>query len=88
MSDSWLLQYVVPNICTEYAHDIALVVAPPLLWAVFEPTLQGYLPQSLMRRIKAAYEIICPPEQNIESNNTVERQLLLVNGSEAQVHIA
>jgi len=70
VSDSWLLQYVVPNICTEYARDVALVLAPPLLWAVFEPTLQGYLPQSLMRRIKAAYEIICPLQQNIDNNNS------------------
>ena len=77
VSDSWLLQYVVPNICTEYARDVALVLAPPLLWAVFEPTLQGYLPQSLMRRIKAAYEIICPLQQNIDNNNPVERRLIV-----------
>ena len=87
MSDSWLLQYVVPNICTEYARDVALVLAPPLLWAVFEPTLQTYLPQSLTRRIKAAYEIICPLQQNIDNNNPVERRLIVVNGSEAQVYI-
>ena len=87
VSDSWLLQYVVPNICTEYACDVALVLAPPLLWAVFEPTLQGYLPQSLTRRIKAAYEIIYPLQQNIDNNNPVERRLIVVNGSEAQVYI-
>ena len=55
--------------------------------AVFEPTLQGYLPQSLTRRIKAAYEIICPLQQNIDNNNPVEQRLIVVNGSEAQVYI-
>jgi hypothetical protein len=63
VSDSWLLRYVVSNIYTEYTHDVALVLAHPLLWAVFEPTLQGYLTQSLTHRIKATYETICLPQQ-------------------------
>ena len=62
-------------------------LVPPLLWAVFEPTLQGYLPHSLTHRIKAAYEIICPPQQNIDNNNPVERRLIVVNGSETQMYI-
>ena len=89
VSNSWLLQYVVLNIYTEYARDIALaLLAPPLCEQCLSLlTLQGYLPQSLTSRIKAAYYII-GPQQNSDNNKPVERRLIAVNGAdEAQVYI-
>ena len=84
VSDDWLLQYVVPNICMEFPRNVALTLARPLLWAAFEPSLLGFLPGKLTQRIQMAYALVrnLPP-----GTNPVGKRLIVVNGAEAELYI-
>ena len=84
VSDDWLLQYVVPNICMEFPRNVALTLARPLLWAAFEPSLLGFLPGKLTQQIQMAYALVrnLPP-----GTNPVGKRLIVVNGAEAELYI-
>jgi hypothetical protein len=62
----------------------ALMLARPLLWASFESTLQEYLPPALTRLIWSAYAFVCHLPQG---KNPVEKRLVVVTGSEAELYI-
>mgnify|MGYP006194146055 CR=1 FL=1 len=82
--DEWLLEYVVPNISLQYPCAVALTLARPLLWASFESTLQEYLPPALTRRIQSAYGFV---RRLPQGKNPVEKRLVVVTGSEAELYI-
>ena len=86
ISDDWLVEFVVPNIFAQYHHDIALTLARPLLWAVFEPNFNAYLPVELCNHIQQACKNI--PGQKLQAReNPVEKVLIVVNGYEGEVYI-
>ena len=58
VTDDWLLETVAPNILLQFPREVALTLARPLLWAVFEPHLQGYLPDTLTERVRLAYAFV------------------------------
>ena len=84
VADDWLLEYVVPNILSQYKCGVALKLARPLLWAAFEPSPQGCLPLAMTDRIKNAYEFVRHLEPDV---NPVEKRLVVVTGHEAEVYI-
>ena len=84
IADDWLLEYVVPNILSQYQRGVALTLARPLLWAAFEPSLQGYLPAAMTTSVKNAYAFVRHLEPDV---NPVEKRLVVVTGHEAEVSI-
>ena len=82
--DEWLLEYVVPNISLQYPRAVELTLARPLLWASFESTLQEYLPPALTRQIRSAYAFA---RRLPQGKNPVEKRLVVVTGSEAELYI-
>ncbi len=63
---------------------MALTLARSLLWAVFEPSLLGFLPGKLTPRIQMAYALVSnlPP-----GTSPVGKRLIVVNGAEAELYI-
>lgn len=58
ISDSWILQYVVPNLHAKMngpgKRDAVLVLGKALLWKVFEDR-NNYVPSEISQRIRRAY---------------------------------
>jgi hypothetical protein len=54
------MTHVVPNLSQSVFlnQQVALLLAPPVLWAVFEDSMQYYMPTILRKRIQAAYNIL------------------------------
>ena len=57
ITETWLLENVVPNICrsVHLQRQVALVLALPLLWAAFNDSMIVYMPGTLHNRIRTAY---------------------------------
>jgi hypothetical protein len=64
VTDDFLLQHVVPNICTRFPAEVAKVLAKPLLWLVCFNI--NHLPPAMKERIQTAYNNIrvLPAERN------------------------
>ena len=66
IADDWLLEYhIVTDILSQYQRGLVLTLARPLLWAAFEPDLQGYLPVAMTASIKNAYAFVWHLEPDV-----------------------
>ena len=84
VTDDWLLETVAPNILLQFPREVALTLARPLLWAVFEPHLQGYLPDTLTERVRSAYAFV---RRLPAAANPVEKIPIIITGAEGEVYI-
>jgi hypothetical protein len=84
VTDDWLLETVAPNILLQFPREVALTLARPLLWAVFEPHLQGYLPDTLTERVRLAYAFV---RRLPAAANPVEKIPIIITGAEGEVYI-
>ena len=96
LSEEWLLRNVVPNIAREYGQQVALVLAMPLLWSAFEPTLAEFLPESMRQRIRSLFfsfhEQLAVHDEGVDKArgdvfNPVERRLIVINGCNGELFI-
>jgi hypothetical protein len=83
VTDNFLLQHVVPNICTRLPADVAKVLAKPLLWMLFS-SQKTYLPQAMRDRVSSAYNNI---RLLPAAENPVKKILLVVTGNEGEVYL-
>lgn len=85
--DDWLLTHVVPNLSrsTTLSQQVALVLAPPVLWSAFEDSMEEYIPVALKDRIRTAYNSL--DNQLPEGQNPVQRIPIIVTGHDDQVII-
>ena len=84
VTDEWLLETVAPNILLQFPREVALTLARPLLWAVFEPHLQGYLPETLTERVRSAYAFV---RRLPAAATPVEKFPIIITGAEGEVYI-
>ncbi|KAI2498774.1 hypothetical protein MHU86_15730 [Fragilaria crotonensis] len=85
--DNWLLTQVVPHLSRSVtlSQQVALVLAPPVLWAAFEESMELYMPVNLRNRIQAAYNAL---ENRLPvGQNPVQRIPIIVTGHDDQVLI-
>ncbi|KAI2509856.1 hypothetical protein MHU86_4567 [Fragilaria crotonensis] len=85
--DNWLLTQVVPHLSRSVtlSQQVALVLAPPVLWAAFEESMELYMPVNLRNRIQAAYNAL---ENRLPvGQNPVQRIPIIVTGHDDQVFI-
>ena len=68
VTKQWMRENVVPGLvaCFGTENTICDVLAPVLLWACFEPTVRGKVPQAIRDRVDAAYTQIrrLDPDEN------------------------
>ena len=59
ISKQWIYEYVVPSMRAFFGEEnrISDVLALPLLWACFEPTMQDRVPAVIRNRIREAYTL-------------------------------
>ena len=59
VAHQFLIDVVVPRTTVHYQEDesnnIAMVLAPALLWACFEPSLEHMMSPTVRQRVRAAY---------------------------------
>ena len=86
VTEHWLCINVVPHILQSprIGRQVALVLALPILWACFRDEMEDYMPPAMRTRIRAAYGIMRLLEPEV---NPVKKILLVVTGSESEVHI-
>ncbi|KAI2507360.1 hypothetical protein MHU86_7080 [Fragilaria crotonensis] len=85
--DNWLLSHVVPHLSRSVtlSQQVALVLAPPVLWAAFEDSMESYMPVNLRNRIQTAYNAL---ENRLPvGQNPVQRIPIIVTGHDDQVFI-
>jgi hypothetical protein len=83
VTDDFLLQHVVPNICARFSADVAKVLAKLLLWMLFSSE-RNYLPQAMRDHVQSAYNNICILPAG---ENPVKKILLVVTGNEGEVYL-
>jgi hypothetical protein len=82
VSNNFILQHVVPLICTRFSDEVALVLGKALLWLVFSEE-NSYVPGEVSERIHNAYSVI---RQLLENVNPIEKLLMVVTGDDAEVY--
>ena len=85
--DTWLLTHVLPNFSrsTTLSQHVALVLAPAVLWAAFDDSMEACMPHTLRDRIQAAYNSL---ENRLpDGQNPVQRIPIIVTGHDDQVFI-
>ena len=82
VSNDFILQHVVPSICTRFSDEVALVLGKALLWLVFSEE-NSYVPDEVRERICHAYNAICQLPENV---NPIENILMVVTGDDAEVY--
>ncbi len=85
--DNWLLTHVVPHLSRSVtlSQQVALVLAPPVLWAAFDNSMEIYMPINLRNRIRAAYNALA--NRLPGGQNPVQRIPIIVTGHDDQVFI-
>jgi hypothetical protein len=84
ITDTFLLEHVVPNVWICYPDDVAKVLGKALLWFIFSPDSSNYLPTPLQDCIENAYNGIgqLPPGEN-----PVKKIPLVVSGNEGELYL-
>jgi hypothetical protein len=82
VSNNFILQHVVPSICTRFSDEVALVLGKALLWLVFSEE-NSYVPGEVSERIHNAYSVIRQLPENV---NPIEKLLMVVTGDDAEVY--
>ena len=87
ITETWLLENVVPNICrsVHLQQQVALVLALPLLWAAFDDSMIDYMPGTLRNCICTAYNML--EDRLQDGQHPVRKSPLVVTGYDDQVHI-
>ena len=87
IAEDWILQHVDPQIASRYCRPLALVLGRALLWRVFDDNESLVVPPHICHRVKSAYQDLGDRCQLVAGENPVERDPLVVTGSDAEVHI-
>jgi hypothetical protein len=84
ITDTFLLEHVVPNVRIRYPDDVAKVLGKALLWFIFSPDSSNYLPTALQDCIETAYNGIgqLPPGEN-----PVKKIPLVVSGDKGELYL-
>ncbi len=86
VTDSWILENVVPNIAaSSYGHRVALVLGKALLWVCFSHSESEWVHGPIRTRILNAYKALVGEDES--PNNPIEKCLLVISGMEAQIMI-
>jgi hypothetical protein len=87
LCDDWILEHVVPNIRQCFEKEVAIVMALPLLWAVYDPEGTVRVPQAIRFRIRAAYDALDNRGQLPMFENPVRKVPLVVTGYDGVVNM-
>ena len=77
ISDSWLLDYVVPNCGRKFPRNVALVLGRAILWKTFEDQV-AFVNETIVNRIKGAYHDLGSRNKLGEGVNPVDKVPLIV----------
>jgi hypothetical protein len=84
VSDDWLAEFVVPNICRCFPREVGMVLGRALLWASLDVEVKEILPPALSNCIMTAYAAI---RRLPEGENPVKKVLLVITGDDDQLNI-
>jgi hypothetical protein len=84
ITDTFLLEHVVPNVRTHYPDDVVMVLGKALLWYIFSPDSGNYLLTALQDHVETAYNGIgqLPPGEN-----PVKKITLVVSGNKGELYL-
>jgi hypothetical protein len=84
VSDDWLAEFVVPNICRRFPCEVGMVLGRALLWTCFDAEVKKILPPALSNPIIMAYAAI---RRLSEGEKPVKKLFLVVTGDDDQLNI-
>ena len=86
ISNQWFLDFVVPNIRSNYCESFFTHLGRALLWLIFNPTESANVPVMISNWVKKAYGELSNNRLGADTN-PVSKVALLVSGDDAEVFI-
>ncbi len=84
VSDDWLAEFVVPNICWRFPCEVGMALGRALLWTCFDGEVKKILPPALSNPIIMAYAAI---RRLSEGEKLVKKLILVVTGDDDQLNM-
>ena len=50
VTHNWIVENVTPNFASAFCNEVAVILGKALLWACFEPSIVGVVPDDISRR--------------------------------------
>lgn len=84
VTDEFILNYVTPHARTRVGDRVAVILGKALLWYIFHPEAEDYVPETIYRRVMDAYDAIRVLPEN---TNPVSKKPIVVTGHEGEVYM-
>ena len=87
VTDSWILEHVVPNIAKHYNRVCCILLGKALLWRIMDPLQSALLPSQQVNRVRRLYLAI---EDNIltDDENPIAKIPLSVHGYDGDLQVS
>ena len=87
ISEDCIFTFVVSTISSKYCRSVSLVLGRSLLWRIFDEVQHFDVQENIWRRVQNDYQDLGDSCRITDEDNLVEKVLLIVTGSYAEVHI-
>jgi hypothetical protein len=87
VTDSWILEHVVPNIAKHYNRVCCILLGKALLWRIMDPVQSALLPSQQVNRVRRLYLAI---EDNVltDDENPIAKIPLSVHGYDGDLQVS